>query len=346
MTLILSGCNTQSDLDRLFNNYTQAVANILDEEWENAVPEPPPPLPPQRLRTLATTEIREGLIDVLDLSVCNLLPLIAEKNSSLGKVAPPSQALSYELRFYRTINDCLPVVLNDSDIDIAIKEKILAIHQIKANNLPAVLWNAFYTGQEIEQSLALNQAPIPLEQSEQSYQHALSALAVFNDLTLIATLNPEALRPIDTHILEKHYESLYIAPLGVPLLKSLLLLEANLNNVAQIIESRLERRPLCFKGMRTPKADILKNVFTQQYALKLQPYLSKVDRLASRWYHLHQSTTDHLPVPSEVADYVTQVFQRNAETSIWNRYIRARDRHTQAWQHILNQCNLMPGNSD
>ena len=346
ITLILSGCNTQSDLDRLFNDYTQGVANILDEEWKSAIPDSPPPLPPQRLRTLATTEIREGLIEVLDLSVCNLLPLIAQKNSSLGKVAPPSQVLSYELRFYRTITDCLPLVLNDKNIDLAIKEKIQAIHRTKTDNLPAVLWNAFYTGEEIEQSLALNQPPIPLDQPEQSYHPALSTLELFNNLTNIATLNPETLEPIDTQTLEKHYESLYTAPLGVPLLKSLLLLEANLNNAAHIIENRLERRPLCFKDMRNPKADILKSIFTQQYALKVQPYLSKVDRLASRWYQLHQSTTGHLPVPSETSDYVAQVFQRDAEISLWNRYIRARDRHTKAWQRILNQCNLMPGNHD
>lgn len=339
--LFLSGCSKEAPEQALMQTYVSRVANVLDEEYQWQQPDSPPPLPSQRLRLQTVADQNEGLIDVLDLAKCNLLPLIASRNSSLGKLASPSQRLIYEVEFLHQISDCLPLIKGDPTIDTEVKERIESIYQVKKANLPFIFWNALYTGQEIEASMAMNQAPIPLLQTD--YSTTLNAL---NSLSFIATstLQSQAsFTPPSLTNIEQDYEAIYHQPLGTPLLKSLLLLEATMSNVTNLINTRLTRRPMCFTSMQNPKANILKNIFVEYYARQIQPYMAYVHRLGDEWFSIHTKTLKLLPVPTEVTTYTEQVFIQNSKTSIWERYIVARDKHTSAWQKILKQCNLMPG---
>lgn len=324
--------------------YTKRVANVLNEEIKTPTAASQlPALPPQKLRHQTTTDIREGMLDVLDFSYCGLLPLIASRNSSLGIVAQPSQRLIYEIEFYRKLTKCLPLLEKDPILDHELKARIKAVYTIKTQNLPKVIWNALYTGQEIEASLALNLPPLPLQKS--SHSEALRALNKLYSVTNILNKDSSADK-LSLDRIEESFAAIYHAPLGTPLLKSLLLLEATLNDVAEIINTRLLRRPLCFPGMQNPQADILKNIFTEYYARQIQPYMSKTHRIGEQWFTLHEITLKKLPIPNNIESYVAQVFLKDSSSSIWNRYIAARDKHTHAWQTILKQCQLMPSRSN
>ena len=342
--LLVMGCSNETPEQQLTNDYIQRIENVLGEKIEEPIlTSSLPALPPQRLRYREITTIKEGMFDVLDLGRCNLLSLIAARNSSLGAVAPPSQRLSYEIQFHTLLKRCLPSIEKDDSLSQKSKLRIFAIYEIKEQNLPAVFWNALYTGQEIEASLALNLSPLSLNKKNHSnYFRAMRKLFSVTEMTLGKQTPPDS-HSLKT--LEESYAALYHDPLGTPLLKSLLLLESTLNRAADLINARLMRRPLCFQGMTNPKADILKNVFTEYYARQLQPYLANVHFIGEQWFGIHEQTLKFLPIPSQVAPYVSQVFLRDSNESIWNRYINARNKHTDAWQEILSQCNLMPNNN-
>lgn len=339
--LLLSACSNETPEQQLMDTYIKRVANALNEESKRPTiaSSSLPLLPPQKMRYQATTDIREGMLDVLDLRYCDLLPLIASRNSSLGIVAQPSQRLIYEIKFYRKLTSCLPLLEKDSKLDSELKTRIKDIYTIKTQNLPSVIWNALYTGQEIEASLALNLPPLPLQESNHS-----ETIRAFNTLFSITNIlsNDSTADKLSIENLEESYAVIYHNPLGTPLLKSLLLLETTLNEVTEIINSRLSRRPLCFPGMQNPQADILKNIFTEYYARQVQPYMSKTHRIGEQWFNLHEVTIKQLPIPEKIKPYVAQVFLRDSDNSIWNRYTAARDKHTHAWQTILKQCRLMP----
>ena len=343
MTILLSlgGCGKQTPEQTLMQTYVSRVANVLNEDYQWQQPEPVPPLPPQRLRLQTIPDLNEGLIDVLDLAKCNLLPLIASRNSSLGKLARSSQRLVYEIQFFNLISSCLPLIEKDPSLEADIKARIYNIYDIKKNNLPFIFWNALYTGQEIEASLATNQTALPLLQTDHST--ALHALMSLSFITVSTLQNNTALASSPLAKIEKYYEAIYHDPLGTPLLKSLLLLETTMNNVTNLINTRLTRRPMCFASMQNPQADILKNVFIEYYAGQIQPYMAYVHRIGEQWFSTHTKTLALLPIPKEIASYSEQAFIQNSKTSIWVRYTKARDNHTQAWQRVLKQCNLMPG---
>ncbi|WP_169565788.1 DUF3080 family protein [Neptunomonas japonica] len=326
------------------HTYIKRVANVLGEEVKDPLPTSLlPALPPQKLRHQATTDIREGMLDVLDFSYCELLPLIASRNSSLGIVAQPSQRLIYEIKFYRKLTKCLSLLEKDPALDSELKARIKNVYAIKTQNLPKVIWNALYTGQEIEVSLALNLPPFPLQESNHS-----ETLRAFHRLhSIINILNRDhSAGQFSIKNVEESYAAIYHNPLGTPLLKSLLLLETTFNEVAATINSRLLRRPFCFPGMQNPQADILKNIFTEYYARQIQPYMSKTHRIGEQWFNLHEMAMKKLPTPENIEPYVAQVFLKDSDNSIWKRYTAARDKHTQAWLTILKQCKLMPTRSN
>jgi hypothetical protein len=338
--LLLSACSNEPPEKELLQSYISRIANVLDETSKNPdFTSQVPPLPPQKLRYQATIEAREGMIDVLDLRHCDLLALIAQRNSSLGIVAKPSQRLIYEIQFYQKLKICLPLLKDNPKINNELRGRIKSLYTLKTQNLPKVIWNALYTGQEIEASLALNLPPISLH--ETNYNQALNALGKLISVSRILNTST-APKELLLNDIEESYAAIYHNPIGTPLLKSLLLLESALNEASDIINSRLERRPLCFPGMTNPKANILKKIFTEYYAGQIQPYMSKVHRMGEQWFSLHEKALKLLPMPEKMKPYATQVFLRNSQNSIWQRYTTARNKHTLAWQTILKQCKLMP----
>ena len=102
----LSGCNSNAP-KALLNDYTQRMSNVLDIEIAASDPNINlPSFPDKRDRFVSTNDIRQGLWEVLDFRQCDMLSIISERNSSLGKVMPASQKMRYELRFIKALQDC------------------------------------------------------------------------------------------------------------------------------------------------------------------------------------------------------------------------------------------------
>lgn len=342
LLLLLSGCTGQSDVEHALHNYAKRVADVLQQPLPTLSIRPLPPLPAQRIRRIEIPALRESIWQVLDFGYCNLLPLIAERNSSLGKLAQPSQQFIYEVRFLQQLGACLPTLHNHSDIRPEQREHLQQIYQHKRAYLPATLWNGLYSGAEIQQSLAANQPPLPLTVTLSDYSDVLASERQLTRLAKLSQTAPEKLTVADVRNLEAQLAIIYHKPLGTPLLNTLRTLEATLRQVSQMIEQRLDRRPVCFNQTPTARAEHIKAVFLRYYITTLQPHLAQVDNLAQQWLTLQQRRLDYLPVPVAFQHYAASVLSRQS-TSMWQRYQQARNRHTRAWQQLFNQCQMMPG---
>ncbi|WP_027853624.1 DUF3080 family protein [Marinobacterium litorale] len=341
---LLTGCSQQSEVHALLDNYADRVGNAIEHEVDlnlDLASGRIPPLPPTRARSLDVTALSEGLVDVLDFRHCGLLHTIAERNSSLGKLAPGSQRLIYEIKLLPALRQCREDLAEDNAPDLArLKARLDEVIDAKADNLGGVLWNSLYLSPEMEQHFALTGQPLPLTASS-VFSSLQPALVHFEQLaTLTDRHHWQAPHFIDD--LEQDFESLYRSDFGAAWLQSLALITATLDSTADALEQRLAERPVCFQQKPNNQARIIRNVFQTYYAGELQPYLSLVHRQGERWRYYQLSITNALPAPQPAADYLKKLFG-DSEQSLWGRYIAARDRHTRAWQTLLSQCGMMPG---
>ncbi len=348
LVVALSGCGRDSP-EATLEDYLERVSNTVDIEPDSGNPyQHLRAFPARRDRILVLEELRAGLLESLDFSQCGLLPLIAERNSSLGKVMKPSTELSYELRFFERLEPChrsysAKSVVEGDDFGRLLEETF----RIKSANLEKVIWNGLFTSEALERNFSLSREPIPLL-GNQGYGDSLRALESLQKL--IDSIddyrhNGQFRLPAQLQNLEQRYFALHSSEYGSQLIKSLALLTHYLNLTADSLERAQQRRPLCFNKTPSAKAKILNNVFFKYYAGKVQPYMARVQREGEPWLQRINALLDphRLPVPAGVQQYRQQMLDMSAENGLWPRYQRAIKRHTKAWQQVLTQCGMMPG---
>lgn len=339
LVLLLSGCSEPPE--GFLHDYSYRVGNAIEQPFDLGFTTKLPSYPAKRLRSLEVEPIREGLLDVLDLRRCGLMELIGERNSSLGKLALPSQRLIYETRFLPPLRACISRLAAEQNPDEetqSLLQRLRHIETIKQTNYPRVVSNALFNSDEISQHFAMGGQPLSTTHSLASLQMALEHQQYLADMARQAHWDS----PNWIGNLEKDYAAFYRSRFGTDWLYSLVLLTQTLDQTAAAIETRLARRPVCFNKTPTPQARIIRNVFQRYYAGELQPWMSVVDRNGRLWRQHWLDLLEHLPTTEAVQDYFNQVLAATPG-SLWQSYIDARDRHTHAWQQLLSQCGMMPG---
>lgn len=344
--ILLSGCS-QPNAESMLKDYTQRVSNAIDFPIEfNPNQLNYPSLPPRRERRLEVEELREGVIDVLRLRHCDLLPLISERNSNLGRVMLPSQQLQYELRFLPAIQACeerLSAKLSEDPELENLFNRVTEIREHKQAQLPKVIWNALYTSPEMEQQFSRSSTALPLSSSG----HINHIQQVVDPFLVIAKSAQSPRLEIDPSLvqsIENHFERLYRTELGSQWLRSVALLTDAMNAVADGIEQRLQERPICYNRQPNNRATIIQNVFRNFYAAEFQPYLASTDQFGRRWTSLQIALLETLPVPDTTADYLASILDKEAESGFLYHYEQAKQRHVNAWQNLLDHCGLTAGN--
>lgn len=351
LSLLLTGCQPNS-AEKLMRDYIQRLSNALEEPiaFQPQEASPYPSLPARRDRLHSLQEVREGLVDLLDLRHCSgLLPLIAERNSSLGRVMQPAQQLSYELELLRQLHNCqtqLREGLATAPEWSSALERVERIQQIKQQQLDKQIWNSLYASPEMEQQFSRASPARALDSQGQMADMERYLVSLIQVAQLTSRPLPDWPQEESFYQLSPLYEGLHRNRFGSEWLKSIQLLTYTLNQASTGIEARLERRPICFNQQANPRAQILRNVFQNYYATGVQPYLSQTHRDGERWLSLQQQLLELLPLPEAMQTYQQQVLDRHAEEGVWQTYIRARDRHTQTWQRLLTECGLAPGAQD
>lgn len=342
---LLYGCS-EPNAENMLQDYTRRVSNALDEPI-NFEPGSTafPSLPPRRERLLVVEELREGLIDVLQLRHCDLLPLIAERNSNLGRVMAPSQTLKYELEFLPLVTACEQDLIIRVEADPTLEPLLQRVRQIalhKQQQLPRVIWNSIYTSAEMEQQFSRSTEPLPLN-AQGLINQAGKALEAFILISQLADTNEPWPAGHFIDDIESYYEQLYRMQSGQQWLRSVYLLSYTMDQVSNAIESRLKRRPICFDQQPNNRSVIIQNVFRNIYAGEFQPYLALTDQFGRYWQTSHQSIQKHLPLPPSSAVYFSQLFDSQIEDGVLSGFHRARKRHTEAWQTLLAHCGLSVG---
>lgn len=341
LCLLVAACNgneAESLVERYASRTSNAIKVDIDLELKPTA-EVLSPLAPRRDRLAEVPQIREGLLELLDLRHCGLMQLVSERNTSLGRVAKPSQRLIYELKILPELEHCI-LALRDDEQKAALTTKLSEYAQIKRAGYAPLLFNAIYQSDEMERHFSLGQPP--LTPAEHGYISPL--VETLERFQMLAELNQQVgwQTPEFTQQLESNFETLYSTDFGARWLSSMALLTQTLEQVSAAIEARLSGRPICFNRQQNAQSKILWNVFIKFYVGELQPYIAQVEREGRQWSELNM----HILTPLSGVQTLSEIqpfFEMSETAAVWGPYLRARQRHTEAWQTLLEQCDLRPG---
>lgn len=304
------------------------------------------PLAPAKAVTLPALSLRQitlplqqsdiGLLEFLRLNVCPLGMTIGQKNSTLGKVAPPSQRLHMERDFLLLAPACIEQLRTARP---ELSQTLQQALKLKQQQRMQEWWNAWLTAKEWQQFISI--AARPLEMGGDEPAHISRSLQALD----YAIAQGQRWQQQDYHYrsseMEFHQQQLMLGESLGKWLHAQALQTDVLNRVAQVLEQRFAQKPLCITGQKTDKANILFTVFQKFYLTQVQPYMSRSDQLGQQLLQnlntLQQLLQQQgIEAPSTYRDWLAELERRQQAFTL------ASQRHVRAWRNTLSECGFLP----
>jgi hypothetical protein len=328
--LLLVACGAGPTESRL-QDYQARLQRTLQLELEAPSPPGLPRFPRPRELLAASAQDTIGLIELWSLRDCALHGLIAQKNSSLGRVALPSTQLFHELDFLRLLPACLQQ-LNASGNE-ALALQLSQVGTAKREDLPNIIWQALLGGQEYREYWNT-----PQQLPDYTAGMGAPGRSAAQALTRLAGAWLSGNYELDRGAVEEHLKQLG-AGAGGALYKSLLLQQLYLDNLDAAMRVRLQVRPICYSA-GDDTAPILDNVVRKYFIGEVQPWSVQLQRGAQQ-LHAVQSL-EALLAPGEPEPFKVWRTRRNA---LIDAALGAPKRHVESLLPLLEQCGLAPGAS-
>ncbi|WBA12817.1 DUF3080 domain-containing protein [Salinivibrio kushneri] len=318
----LAGCQSDDPAKDMMADYYQRLGNVLDAPTPDFTAPELPTLPRKRDLVQPLEELRMGVLDAYELRQCGLFNLIAERNSSLGKVADRFRQLDYELDFIDTAAQCLPQV-KDPSIHAEL-EKALAL---KRQQREKVIWNTLIDSEAWRAQLSLPSFTLPIELP--AHSNAVNTIAQFSQLI------PSTQAP--TESVTDWQESIEKQPILGDLFVSLSYHTAWLNQTSELIANHQDK-VRCGGNFDTTRLKRLQTVFYKFYVGDVQPYLARVDGLY-RDLAPALARLASLNTPDTFNDYKNAYWKGDA----YQAYKAAIKHHADVWQQLFQRCDVKLG---
>ncbi|WP_414981267.1 DUF3080 family protein [Congregibacter sp.] len=325
MQLLLTACTDGGQTAEL-NDYLQRLSRPLgiDAMQAQVLMTSRPPRA-EALRIPLDGGKLDGL-DFLRLRGCALQQTVAKRNSSLGRVAPPSQRLLMELAFLRDAPPCIETLLADGREGLAriIRDSVT----LKRSQLPALIFNATLGNREYRDFWRARQAP-------EDYPKQTSSLVI----TALEQVTADAARWLsgDYRADETRFE-LALSDIargdGGELLDALSKQAAYLKAADVLIDQRITAGPLCTDNTQSTAAPILRTVVGKFFVERIQVRGADLNQ---RYYQLTKPITqlESLLGGALTSDYQIWLEDRRMQLQMG---IGAPRQHVDQLQQLLGTC--------
>ena len=323
--LLLAACTGGGQTSEL-ENYLERLARPL------GVAVPPvevlkSSLPPraESLRIGLAGSKLDGL-DFLRLRGCALQQTVARRNSSLGRVAPPSQRLLLELAFLRDAPACIETLRSDKRGKLA--QLIQETATLKQSQLPALIFNATLGNREYRDFWRTTDTP-------DDYPARTSSLAI----TALEQITADAIRwmsgdfQADDIAFELALSEIAKGD-GGELLAALSLQAAHLNAGNALIARSIAKGPLCRDKTIGGAAPIVRTVVNKFFIGEVQARGASINQ---RHYSLMKPVVELESLLSAALpeDYKRWRLTREATLA---KGTQATKRHVEQLQALLGIC--------
>ncbi|WP_221793766.1 DUF3080 family protein [Oceanobacter mangrovi] len=341
IVLVSAGCS-QDPVDQL-RDYPTRLARTLELELpELAVVAVAPMLTPRQLQ-LPLQPQSASLLDFLALGRCQLGTVVAEGNSSLGKVAGASQQMHQQRDFILQAPACIEQLQAANDHQLA--DKLGQVLQQKQQQRLTLWWNAWFGSEEWRLFSSVSADLQPWQPGDDGYQSA--ALTALDYAIALGRNWQQQDWNYDAAEMEHQLQQLLLSEGLGRWLRTQQWLTAQLQQLTALLEQRQRQRPLCPRGHKTVAAEILQNVVVKFYVGEFQPYMSRNDRFGGELLPRLQQLLALMSADSP-SNYVQtpqwQQLQRLAEQlqSTREAFQQASRNHVRAISQTLAACGMSP----
>ncbi len=318
-----SACGPPSRSD-LLRAWERAVADSLGVEHASRPASTGVRLPARRERVLEVSDLRIGWSDYFSFHGCRWGELVSQRNSQLGRVMPATRRVVYELEFLEAAGPCL------EGLSPTRRQKFEEAVDTKRSEVGRHVWNAVWTGPEMERFLS--SGPSPILGRQVATREALAKLE--------AAVAAEFRSPADGEALVAALGELHRAKGAGPLLHDLARARDALSSVAAELERFSPER--CDARSRR-----LERLFEERYVSRVQPLVAELERetrlvLASLAL-VYERTLRLSGEPGPVLHrYYARVLRADGD-ALGPGFRAASRRHARAWKPLLAACGRQIG---
>lgn len=334
LLLFIGGCKfNQHPIENQFETYLERVANVQQQSALPAVIAEPFPLPAKRDLILPIESVTIGLLDSYELRKCRLFNLIAEKNSSLGKVQDQFREFDFQHALIQGLEQCLGEAnssnqRNDNTplLSPQLTDQLSDILHIKRKQQPLYTANLLFTSDTMRTQL--NATRWVDAQSSQIDPQVLAGLNVINSAYLqsqSAVITDSEDNRQSVALITPYQEALEKSPAVGGLLYSMYNATRWLETMTQQLTQH-DAEILCQPNRDRTNFNYLNNVFRQFFINEIQAYLALLD---AQYYQL----APFLPMFRQAHPN----FQYPLETA-HAAFRLATLEHVQYWQGLFKRC--------
>ncbi len=328
LVLTLSACS-DTVMSRM-DNYANRLERLAGEQQPPVALITAPEQPRVSEVRLQLPELSISLTDSFRLNQCRLGHLIAERNSSLGKVMTPAAQLYYEIDVTHALKECLAAPL---DLSPRLRESLEQALTQKEGALKLAVHNFLTTDDVWRSSFRLSRNTLPLTEAD-DFTHTFTALRYFAHTLSLIVADPHH-PEINLTQWHEQLETLGQAQFLSSYWRTLATVPAELDALTELL-NKATNNIGCTNIARPQKAEYLHNVMLHIFIAKLQPAFA-------RWVHYGQQL-----------DPVIQQLTELTQGSTWPSYVqqlnqgkvqslqRSTREHAEQWQVLLKKCRLSP----
>lgn len=325
-TLLWHSLNTDPHVAR-WQDYLERLSRLTNM----SVPDPSPvallPYPPRRVLRHALPEHRINLLDFLELRHCDLMELVSQRNSALGKLQADSLRLQHEVAFIRQARACLD---GDSLNNPELTQLLEQVIRDKQASLPQLHWNALAAGPELRRFFSLS----PSARAGNT-PGALASL----DFLVASGSDGQIPEMAQLKQWEGHLETLVASQAGGVLLQRQALALQSLNQANQMLAS-LDPAALCPRNRASTRARRLRNVLDNIWGPTVQRALAEAVKQRRALADALATLASHPAAVPDLIQWQAYYFGPDGREA---RLDETLGEHVRLWQSRLRPCGLMPG---
>ena len=330
--LALAACSPAPRGLSQLDDYQQRVANTLSREAISYQPQAPQQIPPVRELRLSVPQLQISLLDSMRLDTCRAGSLIAQRNSSLGRLSSGVMRYYHDRQLLNALYDCAEQLKSDEP---ELAQRVFEQAQAKQASMPLLRMQAIVSDDSLRSALNTADRALPVAEGAK-LAPVLQALNV-----VLQVLNNETELPAENQ-LERALEALDKSPYLGQLWRALFDNQQYLQQLSPLVVN-LSAEAGCLSQGVPERVRVLRQVFIARFSGPVQQHISAMVRQAQQ-----------LDVYSEALYASSELTQTQPALVTWNNYLRhiaALDdqlvtetrNHVEYWQQLFTDCKFTPG---